>query len=169
MKIFVSGLPGVGKTTLIYEIVKEFKNKIKISGFLTFSILSNNRRVGFKIFDISSQKEFVFAHEKIKGIKFGKYFVNISALEKEIQKLEKEIDESDLIVIDEIGKMEMLNQKFMSFVSQLIKGEKNLLCTLHRKFINSYKSFGKFYWLTKENKEKIKAEIIKELENFVKL
>ena len=35
MRIFISGMPGVGKTTLCRKIYENLKNKIKIVGFLT--------------------------------------------------------------------------------------------------------------------------------------
>ncbi|MEM0480969.1 MAG: nucleoside-triphosphatase [Candidatus Aenigmatarchaeota archaeon] len=156
MKIFISGLPRTGKTTLCKEIYEKYKEKIKISGFLTLEKRDGNKRDGFEIFELKNKKLYLFAsREKISNICYAGYYLNLEVLEKVIE----EVKDADLVIIDEIGKMEMMSQKFSSFINSLIKSDKNLLATLHRSFINNFKNFGKIYWLTRENYNQVLNEI----------
>ena len=163
MKIFISGMPKVGKTTLCRKIFENFKDKIKISGFLTEEKNENNKRVGFEIVLLPSEKRFLFASkEKISNISYAGYYLNLSILEKIIEKVEKEIENSDLIIIDEIGKMEMKSYKFKSFIEKILELEINLIATLHREFISNFKNF-EIIWLKRENFDEVYEKIIKKL------
>ncbi|MEM4757865.1 MAG: nucleoside-triphosphatase, partial [Nanopusillaceae archaeon] len=48
MKIFISGNPKSGKTTLVKKIIQEF-GKENFFGFYTEEIIENKERNGFKI------------------------------------------------------------------------------------------------------------------------
>ncbi|MEM5828412.1 MAG: nucleoside-triphosphatase [Candidatus Aenigmatarchaeota archaeon] len=167
MKIFISGLPKSGKTTLIKKIYEEFKEKIKISGFYTEEISKNNYRIGFKIFFIDEEKEYLFASRKNEfnyNISYAGYYLNLDVLEEIIKKINLN---AKLLIIDEIGKMEMLSKDFERFIKEVINSKINLLATLHRAYIKEFETFGKVYFLTREswNKtyEEIKNLIIKEI------
>jgi len=167
MKIFVSGLPRSGKTTLVKKIYEEFKDKIKISGFYTEEISKNNFRLGFKIFSLDSKEEFIFAKKQKEenfNVNYAGYFLNLKVLEDVISKID---ENPKLIIIDEIGKMEMLSEKFKNFIFKIMKSDKNVLATLHRSFINQFKNFGKVYWLSKENWENVYKEIKSFIENYL--
>lgn len=112
--ILLTGKPGIGKTTLIKKVVNGINKKLKISGFYTEEIREDNERVGFRIITIDG-KEGILSHINIRSnLGVGKYFVNL----KDIDEIAvKSISEnSDLIVIDEIGKMELLSEKFRNAV-----------------------------------------------------
>lgn len=149
MKIFITGLPGCGKTFLIRKIVEEFKDKIKISGFFTEEIREKGKRIGFKIVDISTGKSGILAGIDIKGPKISKYGVNLKALKEiGIKAIRKE---SQLVVIDEIGAMELLSEKFREEIKNLMNSNKNLLATLHRKYVKEYGKYGILIHLRREN------------------
>jgi len=62
MKIFITGLPGVGKTTIILKVTKELKNHdLKIGGFVTQEIREKGKRVGFKIKALDTGEEGILA------------------------------------------------------------------------------------------------------------
>jgi len=166
MNIFITGLPGCGKSTLIKEIISYF-NKKKICGFLTPEIRTDHERKGFLITSLDrKQKEFM-AHAD-KSIfsrnselkKFGKYWINVSAIDKFCERILNDIKNCNVIVIDEIGKMEFFSEKFKEMLSKIMASKITLIATLHRAYVKDFKSRGKIFVLTKENFTKIKREIL---------
>ncbi len=81
MKFFISGMPGVGKTTLCKKIYESLKNKIKIVGFLTLEKREKNKRIGFEIFLLHSETYHTFASkEKIGNKIYAGYYLNLDVL-----------------------------------------------------------------------------------------
>ena len=147
MKIFITGNPRCGKTTLIKELIKNYKGSI--SGFITEEI-RNKTREGFKIKDVQTGEEGILASVDLKfGPKVSKYFVNLKDIEEiAIPSLERE---ADLYIIDEIGKMELCSKLFEKKLEEILKSEKNILATLHRSYIDKYNRYGEVIWLTRKN------------------
>ncbi len=167
--IFVTGKPGCGKTTLIKEISKKLNSKI--FGFYTEEIREKEKRVGFKIKTLD-KKEGILAHIKIKSkYQVGKYRVNLKDLEEiGVKALEKAIKEKKIVLIDEIGKMELFSEKFKKAVLKALNSENKVLGTIMLKrnpFCDKIKERKdtKIFYLKKENFKKIK----KEIENFLKI
>ncbi|MCS7123287.1 MAG: NTPase [Candidatus Aenigmarchaeota archaeon] len=160
-KFILSGLPGSGKSTLVLKILEFLENKISVAGIITPEIRINERRVGFKVIDVFSRKEEIFASIFIRSkFKISKYFVDLEKFEKiALEALERE---AEFYIIDEIGKMELLSKKFELKVLDILKN-KNFLAVIHRNYLNIYKEFGKVYWLTKDNRE----EVFKSLINYL--
>lgn len=127
--ILICGPPGVGKTTLIKKILE--KLNLKAGGFYTEEIKENNRRVGFKIISLDNQKG-ILAHISIKGAKrVGRYGVNIDDLEGiGVKSLDRALRNEDLVIIDEIGKMEIFSDKFKEKVLDCLHSEKFVLATI---------------------------------------
>lgn len=161
MKIFITGESGVGKTTLIEEIVDSLiKKGIKISGFITKEERREGKRMGFKIMELISKKEYIFASKIIQSnVKFGSYFLHLENLEKVLS--ESVNKNYKYLIIDEIGKMEFYSKFFKEKIFDLMKSDKNIIAVLHRDFVDNFKIYGKIFVLTRENKNYIKDEIIK--------
>ena len=104
---------------------------------ITEPIIENKKRVGFHVVDWQTKEKDVFAHINIDSKdKVGKYGVDTSALERiGIPAIEKAItdEEINIIVIDEIGKMEMLSERFCEVVIEALDSDKPILVTLHKK------------------------------------
>jgi len=127
--ILICGPPGVGKTTLIKKILENIN--LRAGGFYTEEIKENNRRVGFKIISLDNQ-EGILAHISVKGMKrVGRYGVNIYDLENiGVKSLSQALRDDDLIIIDEIGKMEIFSDKFKEKVLDCLHSEKFVLATI---------------------------------------
>jgi len=166
--IFITGKPGCGKTTLIKEISEKLKPKI--FGFYTEEIREKEKRVGFKIKTLD-KKEGILAHIKFKSrYKVGKYKVNLKDLEEiGVKALEKGIKEKKIVLIDEIGKMELFSEKFKKAVLKALNSENKVLGTIILKrnpFCDKIKQRKdtKIFYLKKENFQKVK----KEIENYLR-
>ncbi len=127
--ILICGPPGVGKTTLVKKILENIN--LRAGGFYTEEIRENNRRVGFKIISLDNQ-EGILAHISIKNSRrVGRYRVNIYDLENiGVKSLSQALRDDDLIIIDEIGKMETFSDKFKDKVLDCLNSEKFVLATI---------------------------------------
>jgi nucleoside-triphosphatase THEP1 len=126
-RFLVSGLPGSGKTTLIEKLLME--SKVTSCGFVTREIREDGRRVGFTILGLSGKEE-TLAHVGIESDhRVGKYGVDIAALERIID-TEFSDDRSQLVVIDEIGKMELFSQRFQSLINRLWRSDRPVVATI---------------------------------------
>ena len=137
-KIGITGMPNVGKTNTLIKIVHHLEESgYSVEGMVTEPIMEDKKRVGFDVVDWQTKERAVFAHVNIDSKDcVGKYGVDIEALERVgTTAIEKAIndEEIDIIVIDEIGKMEMLSEKFCKIVIDSLDSDKPILVTLHKK------------------------------------
>ena len=167
--IFITGKPGCGKTSLIMEILKELN--LPAGGFYTQEIREKGKRLGFKIKTLDG-KEGILAHVNIESpYRVSKYKVNIKDLEEiGVKSILKALKENKVIIIDEVGNMEMKSEKFKKAVEAALNSEREVLGTIKMTpdlFTNEIKKRKdtKIFYLTKENREKIKSEIVNSLES----
>jgi len=156
--IFITGASGSGKSTLVQMIIEEMD--LKIEGIRTPEISENKRRVGFKLVNVATNEEGILAHvEQDEGPELSKYKVNMKDLEKFTEKCLKDISsETDLVVIDEIGTMELFSDKFEYAVIELLESDIPVLAVLHRNYISKFDKYGTVYQL-EDNFEKVKLDI----------
>ncbi|MBU0498026.1 MAG: NTPase [Candidatus Thermoplasmatota archaeon] len=137
-KIGITGMPSVGKTETLIKIIEKIeKSGYKIEGMITETLMEDNKRLGFYVKDWVTNERAIFAHLDFDlKDKVGKYGVDLSVLERiGVTAIEKAInsEEIDVIIIDEIGKMEMLSEKFCETVIDALDSDKPILVTLHKK------------------------------------
>ncbi|KAH9519611.1 hypothetical protein Btru_003135 [Bulinus truncatus] len=135
--ILLTGIPGVGKTTLIKRIYEELlKNGIHCSGFFTEEIRSKGHRTGFDVITtennrgqlarVSTGNSFEDApRSKQKTFRVGQYSVDVQSFEMTALPVlhypTKEKEDCKLLyIIDEIGKMELFSQNFIQTVQNLM-------------------------------------------------
>ena len=165
VKILLTGLPGCGKTTAIIQIADSLKHS-KVVGFYTQEIREENIRKGFRWRRFDGA-EGILAHINIKSpFKVGKYRVDVAGLEKSVVPiLDVDRTDADLFIIDEIGKMECLSEKFIAVVHHLFASEKSVLATVAQKgtgLISDVKNYPgtKLFNLTHQNYDKTISEIL---------
>lgn len=165
--IFITGPSGCGKSTIIREIVEEMDLRVK--GISTPDIREGRRRVGFKLIDLKSGEEGILAHvNQSEGPRLSKYRVNMEDLERFTETSLRDISPgTGLIVIDEIGTMELFSDKFEEAVIKLLNSDIPVLGVLHRNYTERFGRYGKIYKLDKENHIEIKAAIIQDLRDIL--
>jgi nucleoside-triphosphatase len=164
-KILLTGLPGCGKTTAIIRIYQELKN-VKVAGFYTQEIRENNVRKGFRWNRLDGTAG-LLAHVDIKGtFKVGKYGVAVAGFEESVVPiLDIEQTDAELFILDEIGKMECMSEKFVAAVRRLFCSDKSVLATVALKgrgLISEVKNYpnAKLFRLGRDCNEKSIAEIL---------
>ncbi|MFW6105206.1 MAG: NTPase [Chloroflexota bacterium] len=125
----LTGKPGTGKTALIKEALAS--TKVKGGGFYTEEIRTGGIRQGFRIVTLDGQ-DAILAHVSISSpYQVSKYKVDTDALDRVgVSVLRQAMEGSDLIVVDEIGKMELLSPRFREAVTQAINSGKKILGTI---------------------------------------
>ena len=127
--ILISGLPGIGKTTLIKKIYQELKDQSPI-GFYTEEIRNEGQRKGFQLIGLNGHRT-IFAHVLIESsYHVGKYRVDIEAFDKFLDSLNLKNSKNNLIIIDEIGKMECLSSKFIKLIWDILDSENKVIATI---------------------------------------
>lgn len=129
-RVFLTGPPQSGKTSLIVEFLEVFPGE-KV-GFITLEVREKGARSGFLLKTLSG-KEGVFASKKFNfPWKVGRYGVNVPLFEKlALPELEKAYKNPQaLVVIDEIGKMELLSPRFEKAIYKLLTQPNPLIATM---------------------------------------
>jgi nucleoside-triphosphatase len=125
----LSGGPGVGKTTIIKQAIANVKGKA--GGFYTEEIRSGGVRQGFRLVTLEGESA-ILAHIDIKSrYQVSKYGVDVEGLHSVgVSALRQAIQECNLVVIDEIGKMELYSPSFREAVMEAINSDKRVLSTI---------------------------------------
>jgi nucleoside-triphosphatase len=161
--ILVTGVPGVGKTTLVLKIAEAVTAKgCVVGGMITEEIRENGVRTGFEILDLLTGAKGLLAHVNIEdGHKVGKYKVDVKGLEGVgVAAIDNGLERQDvdLLVIDELGPMEFSSKKFREATRKALTGSKPFLGTvqfrLHKQIpeILILKQIPMIHELTRENR-----------------
>ena len=128
--ILLEGLPGVGKTTLIKRIVDGLE-QVQLGGFYTEEIREQERRVGFRISTFDGA-EGLLAHVKFQhGPRVGRYTVDVPGFEEiALPCLKSAVDTADVILIDEIGKMELFSERFRGAITACLYADQPVIATI---------------------------------------
>ena len=164
-KILLTGVPGCGKTTAILNIIDRL-SPISAAGFVTREIRQNNTRKGFRWIRLDGPGG-ILAHVDIQSpFKVGKYRVDLHGFEKEVVPvLDIRKNSAHLFVIDEIGKMECLSEKFIRAVRALFDSDRSILATVSLKgsgliFEVKKNPKNRVFHLNQKNHNQITAEIV---------
>jgi len=165
-RIVITGRPGVGKTTLIERVVSELS--IPAGGMITAEIRKCDHRVGFSVIDLATGAEGILAHiHQQSGPKMGRYRVNLRDLEGiGIAAIESAISAGSLVVIDEIGPMEITSPKFIPAVERVVASDAPFIISTHAKLdhplIHSLRQEFTLYRVKMGNRDGLVERIVQE-------
>ena len=166
-KILLSGRPGCGKTTLVKRLVNHLAQSA--GGFYTEEIRDRGTRVGFKIATLDGD-EVVFAHVEIESsARLGKYWLDLPALEAVgVRAVREAVQRGRLVVIDEIGPMEIRSPVFRDTLKEALDSKAPLLATIFARslpFTDMIKSRDDVVVIEvrPDNRERLVSELVEKL------
>lgn len=141
LKIGITGLPKAGKTKTLIKTIEMLESEgLKIGGMITEEIEEGGKRLGFYVMDWATKEKDIMAHIDIESrYHVENYGVNVDAIDRiGVPAITRafEDEDVDVVVIDEIGRMEILSEKFVEVVKDSFDEEKPIIITLHKKSRN---------------------------------
>jgi nucleoside-triphosphatase len=169
--LLITGLPGVGKTTLIKKLSEALKRFDPV-GFYTEEIREGGERKGFEMISLDGRRG-LLSHKNIRSpYHVGQYKVDIKSFEDFLGAISFFNPLTRLIIIDEIGKMECLSDPFKRLLREILDSEKWVIVTIALKgsgLIAEVKGREdvKLFEITKGNRDTLFWEMLEEtnLEN----
>jgi nucleoside-triphosphatase len=165
--ILITGLPGIGKTSLIKKLSEELKHLHPV-GFYTKEIREGGERKGFEFVSLNGKRG-LLSHKEIKSpYRVGSYKVDIESFENFLDSVPFFDFLNRLVIIDEIGKMECLSDPFKNLLKKIFNSGKLVIATIALKgtgLITEIKEREdvNLFELTQHNREALLSEILKEI------
>jgi len=166
--LLITGLPGVGKTTLIKKLSEELKH-LHPAGFYTEEIREEGQRKGFELISLNGKRG-LLSHKDIKSTyRVGQYKVDIESFENFLDSVPFFDSLNRLIIIDEIGKMECLSDPFKNLLKKIFNSGKLVIAIIALRgsgLITEIKKRQdiKLYEMTSHNRDTLFLEILREAE-----
>ncbi len=157
-KIFLAGKVGIGKSTIIKNILEVLS--INHAGFVTLPVIETNTLKGFKIKDISSGEEqpigFFDKNFMIHPVVEGFEELGTKSLENALK------GEYVLVIMDELGFLENSAPRFKEMVLKILKCDKPVLGAIkieRNVFLNEVSKMAKIIEVTEKNRNELPEKI----------
>jgi nucleoside-triphosphatase len=163
--ILITGPPGIGKTTLIKRISHDLQN-LNPAGFYTEEIRVKGIRKGFSLVSLDGNRGMLSHTDITSRYRVGKYGVDIAAFEDFLDHIAFFNPDIGVIIIDEIGKMECISDKFNKLLKTILEQERPVIATIASKgegIIEDIKKLAdvELFVMTQNNRNSLLPEILK--------
>jgi nucleoside-triphosphatase len=170
--LLLTGTPGIGKTTVIRRAADRLKDN-GLRGFYTEEVREKGERRGFRLVSFQGTAH-IIAHVKFpKSHRVGKYGVAIETLDDAAALLRPDT-KARLYLVDEIGKMECLSERFIAAMRVLISSVIPIVATVGARggdFIAEVKRMPacELWHVTHANRDNLPSLILTSLREFSQL
>jgi len=137
--VLITGAPGIGKTTLVKHLLSDFRLLI-VRGFYKEGIIEYGICKGFRTITFEYREQ-ILAHIHIKGPeRSGEYGVNVKGFEQLVLPELDLTQNTELILIDEIGRMEMKSKKFSKALDYVLDSNVPLIASVNNSYLSELNS-----------------------------
>jgi nucleoside-triphosphatase THEP1/predicted Zn-dependent protease len=166
-RILVTGPPGVGKTTVVLRVLDLLQGR-RVAGFYTEEVRGPTGRTGFRLVTPDGRTAQLATRGAAGGPRVGRYTVHVAALEAVCEDALDPGPGVDVVVIDEIGKMECLSPAFVRAARRALSSAVPVLGTVAQAgggFIAQAKRLPgvEVIALSRENRDRLAGEIAAQL------
>ncbi len=130
----ITGPPAIGKSTVLSRVILSLRTSgLIVGGCTAKEVRESKARTGFEIVDLLTGRQGELASVKRRiGPKVGKYRVNLRGLaEVGATALLEAIERAEVMVIDEIGPMELISPDFRRAAERCLESRKPILAVVH--------------------------------------
>lgn len=126
--LLLTGRPGIGKTTIVKAVIAQLGDRA--GGFYTEEILGPGGRKGFRLITLDGQSA-VMAHVDFKSrSNVGRYGVKVEVIDQlGAGAIRSAVEQRPIVIVDEIGKMELFSSPFQSAVLKAVISPRIVLAT----------------------------------------
>jgi nucleoside-triphosphatase len=167
-RLLVEARPGAGKTTALRRLAGLLREAgAPVAGFTTEELREKGRRVGFSVESVDGRRA-TLAHVDLRGPpRVGRYGVDLEAFER-IALPALEAPRGGVVLLDELGKMELASERFRSAVERVLDEPVALAATVHaarHPFTDRLKRRGdvELIRLTSRNRDELPARLASRL------
>jgi len=131
-RLLLEGRPGIGKSTLARRLLALLQQAdVPVGGFITAELRTSGRREGFAVQAISGTRG-ILAHVDLPGPpRVGRYGVDLATFERVALPALRAPRAGGVLVIDELGKMELASAAFCEAVADLLGRDVAVVATVH--------------------------------------
>ena len=129
-RVLITARPGAGKTTLFRRLADLLREEgTPVAGFTTEEMREKGRRVGFAIESLDGERA-TLAHVELPGPpRVSRYGVDLEAFER-VALPALRAPRGGVVLIDELGKMELASESFREAVEALVESRAALAATV---------------------------------------
>jgi nucleoside-triphosphatase len=169
--ILLTGRPGIGKTTAIRQVVKALGNRA--GGLYTCELRAGGRRTGFELITLDGKTALLATKDPgmsfDRPAPFGRYRVNLDAIDTVgVPALLDALDRGQVIVVDEIGPMEILSSRFRDAILRILGSDVAVVGAIvlrPQPFADRVKAHPRvtIRHITRDNRDSLPKQIVSEL------
>lgn len=139
--VMITGPIGSGKTRLVQSLAETLRAEgLPVEGIASPRILKEEETVGYKVVDLVTAEERVLCQDHPPGVPFRRFYFQPEALDFANRLLEKAAQEAEVIVVDEVGPLELEGGGFAPGLAAAIRSQALLILTVRPFLVDAVRS-----------------------------